>query len=146
MKTYVLDGDGQPVACPDMRVWGKWFEENSGSVRIVQQTTLESDVFVSTVFLGIDHNFTGQGEPALWETLVFGGPTDGEMQRYTSLAFANAGHMAMILKTTVALQKLMNLVDSLQGLPPIDKLVKVTKQTIEEKPIEESFRRFILRR
>jgi hypothetical protein len=35
------------------------------------------------------------GPPVLWETFVFGGVLDGEMQRYTSKADALAGHQRM---------------------------------------------------
>jgi hypothetical protein len=49
-------------------------------------------VEVSTVFLGLDHDLSGNGPPILWETMVFGGPLDGHTDRYTSLAAALAGH------------------------------------------------------
>ena len=50
---------------------------------------------VSTVFLGLDHNYSPFGPPVLWESLVFGGPLDGEMDRYSSRAQALAGHQAL---------------------------------------------------
>lgn len=51
---------------------------------------------VSTVFLRMDHNFTGEGPPVLFETLVFGGKLDGKMERYCTEAEALAGHERMV--------------------------------------------------
>lgn len=51
---------------------------------------------VSTVFLGIDHNFSSVGPPILFETMVFG-PNDEEGQwRYVTWEEAEAGHKAVV--------------------------------------------------
>jgi hypothetical protein len=52
-------------------------------------------VRVSTVFLGLDHNHFG-GEPLLFESLIFGGPLDGEMRRYPTWEQAERGHAEML--------------------------------------------------
>jgi hypothetical protein len=39
------------------------------------------DAKVSTVFLGLDHSFSEDGPPILWETMVFGGELDQETDR-----------------------------------------------------------------
>ena len=57
--------------------WAKWFEK--GGNRIVKQEMI-GDTKVSTVFLGLDHNF-GDGPPVLWETMVFGGKFDQHQNR-----------------------------------------------------------------
>lgn len=59
---------------------------------------------VSTVFLGLDHNFGG-GDPVLFETLVFGGPLDGEMERHQTYDEAERGHAEMVAKARVACAK-----------------------------------------
>src|SRR5262245_45041879 len=64
---YILDHRGEPVLEPDLLVWAKWFERRD---RFVNKTPV-GPYTVSTVFLGIDHNFFGQDEPILWETMVF---------------------------------------------------------------------------
>ncbi len=87
---YILDADGQPQQCNDLMAWAKWFETAN---RHVAETQFES-VRVSTVFLGLDHSFGGI-VPVLWESMVFGGPLDGEQERYTSRADAEAGHTAL---------------------------------------------------
>lgn len=56
---------------------------------------------VSTVFLGLDHNFSGlenplDYRPVLWETMIFGGPNDQEMWRYCSREEALKGHDAAV--------------------------------------------------
>lgn len=90
--------DGEPRACRDSLKWAKWFETATAD-RIVQQDTV-GDVRVSTVFLGVDHNF-GDGPPLLWETMIFGGKHDEYQERYTTRAEALAGHRtALGLVTT----------------------------------------------
>lgn len=89
---YVLLEDGRtPLAVEDVVVWGRWFEDFN---RVVKQDEKDG-VLVSTVFLGIDHNFFQTGPPLLWETLVFRGPYDGKMDRYSSYEEAVAGHERM---------------------------------------------------
>lgn len=34
------------------------------------------EVMVSTIFMGLDHNESGRGNPVLWETAVLGMPND----------------------------------------------------------------------
>lgn len=53
---------------------------------------------VSTVWLGLDHNFSGVGPPIIFETMVFGGGEEWEdaQWRYSTEAEALAGHQAAI--------------------------------------------------
>jgi len=74
--------------------WAAWFENTEK--RRVAFDDLGSGVEVCTVFLGLDHSFTLGYPPVLWETLVFGGPLDGEMERYSSRQEAEAGHREMV--------------------------------------------------
>lgn len=86
MDRYILDGHN-PVPCPDLMEWGRWMQTAD---RQVDRTQVgESDV--STVFLGIDHAFGNDG-PVLFETLIFGGPRDGDGDRYQTWEQAEAGH------------------------------------------------------
>lgn len=48
---------------------------------------------VSTVFLGLDHGFGISKAPVLWESMVFGGPLDGQMRRYDDWERAHTGHL-----------------------------------------------------
>lgn len=87
---FILDGH-EPVACDDLMEWGRWFETAD---RIVAKDTV-GDVEVSTVFLGLDHSF-GEGNPLLFETMVFNGSLNEEMNRYCTWEEAEAGHAAMV--------------------------------------------------
>jgi hypothetical protein len=49
-------------------------------------------VRVSTVWLGLDHNWSGQGPPLIFETMVFGGVMDEDQWRYPTEAAALSGH------------------------------------------------------
>ena len=93
---YILDADNRPVVV-DVLTWAKWFEVTSN--RIVDYTEITSAVHVSTVFIGLDHRFDDSGPPLLFETLIFGGPSDGNMERYSSWDDAVIGHRAMVRKT-----------------------------------------------
>jgi len=94
---YILDEHGDPQPCADVRMWGRWFEEASRTrARILAHDRDEGadgvEILVSTVFLGLDHNFGASGPPVLWETLVIGGLLDGLQMRYTSREDAFRGH------------------------------------------------------
>ena len=91
--------DGQPVPATDSMEWAEWMETSSAERRVAK--TEIGEVKVSTVFLALDHSFGGSA-PVLWETLVFGGPLDGEMERYTSRDKAVAGHAAMVKRVEAA--------------------------------------------
>lgn len=63
----------------------------------VGYTELEKGVKVSTVWLGLNHNWRN-GELLIFETMVFGGKHDGDMDRYTTEKQAIAGHKRMVKK------------------------------------------------
>lgn len=99
---YVLDENHEPRGTKDVREWSVFFENIEH--RRVACTELTADVSVSTVFIGIDHRFVGEGDPLLFETLVFGGPLDGEMDRYTSWGGAERGHAEIVARVMAALR------------------------------------------
>lgn len=65
-NNYILQGQ-TPVPCADLFDWAKWYENSTN--RIVSQTTING-YFISTVFLAIDHNWSG-GPPVLFETMIW---------------------------------------------------------------------------
>jgi len=89
---YVLDDLGNAQPCGLME-WARFLE--APHARRVAETFVQ-DVRVSTVFLGLDHDFSGHGPPILWETMIFGGPHAGWQARYSSAADARAGHQAAV--------------------------------------------------
>lgn len=72
---YILVGRN-PVICNDLTEWCKWFQDSKN--RVVAQEKVGS-AMISTVFLGLDHNFYGEtGDPVLFETMVFLNGSRGE--------------------------------------------------------------------
>lgn len=72
-----------------MEEWCELFKQPG--YKIIEQTEIAPDVLVSTVWLGSNHRF-GPGPPLIFETLVFGGDHDGDMDRYSTLPEAIEGH------------------------------------------------------
>jgi len=61
-------------------------------------------ILISTVFLGLDMGFGHpKRDPLLFETMVFNGPLNEEMDRYSSWVEAEAGHEAMCDRVRVAM-------------------------------------------
>jgi len=89
---YKLDGHTS-VEVADILEWAMWYE-NSGAERQVAVTHI-GDVLVSTVFLGLDHNFCG-GAPILFETMVFGGLHDQLQERCATWEEAEKMHEATV--------------------------------------------------
>ena len=60
-----------------------------------------NDVAVITVFLGIVHTFMHifmDGEPPVFETMIFGGKYDKDCSRYSTYKEAEIGHLKMVKK------------------------------------------------
>lgn len=95
MDYYILDGK-EPVKVSDVITWATWFETAS---RKVKHTILSQGVEVSTVFLGLDHQW-GEGPPLLFETMVFGGKHDQDQWRYPTWDEAIEGHDGVVDKLT----------------------------------------------
>jgi hypothetical protein len=68
---YILR-DRKPVRA-SLFEWAAWFEKVEN--RRVAETTI-GDIWVSTVFLGIDLNCSDKGPPLLFETMVFDEPVE----------------------------------------------------------------------
>lgn len=91
---WILD-ENRKLIKTDLITWGKWLQTCKD--RIVKQEMV-GDSKVSTVFLGIDHNFN-DGPPILWETMVFGGKLDQEQDRCSgNWEQAEAMHQQMVAK------------------------------------------------
>lgn len=92
---YILDDAGRPTPEPDLVRWAMWYET---AQRKVAETHVEQGVRVSTVFLGLDHQYD-EGAPILWETMVFGGPYNEAQERCAgSREQAEAMHEAMVAR------------------------------------------------
>lgn len=98
---YILDDDGNPMPMPDLITWAEWYEQHKERTNwIVAKETIGA-VEISTVFLGLDHNY-GTGPPLLFETMCFTGKRheefDGEgfFDRYATREEAAEGHRRIV--------------------------------------------------
>lgn len=88
---YILDGK-TPVPA-NLRTWIRWFETAD---RHVAQDQI-GDVRISTVFLGLDHQFD-DGPPLIFETMIFGGEHDQYQTRASTWDEAEAQHAEAVAK------------------------------------------------
>lgn len=89
---YILVGN-VPAPEPDLMKWGRWLQTHS---RHVMEEYVSEKVWVSTVFLGLDHNFWDDGPPVLFETRIFGGAHDQYQRRCCTWDEAVAMHAAAV--------------------------------------------------
>jgi len=93
LRHWILDEKNQPIEV-DLMTWAQWFEEPAN--RIVKQTLCSAGTCeVSTVFMGINHNFSA-GPPLLLETMVFGGAADTFQDRYSTYEQAELYHDVVV--------------------------------------------------
>ena len=104
---YYILVDRVPFAV-DMWTWARWFE-NMDNRRIGEDHI--GKCRVSTVFLGLDHNMRANGDPVLFETMIFGGPLDSEQWRYCTYAEAERGHAEAVAKARIAIAKIKSITD-----------------------------------
>jgi hypothetical protein len=91
-RYYKLVGR-RPVGVDDFFEWARIFEDYAS--RNVAQEVVDYHSRISTVFLGLDHNF-GSGPPLLFESLIFGGPLGDEQRRYSTYDEAERGHAELV--------------------------------------------------
>jgi hypothetical protein len=85
---YILVGQ-TPVPCHSTLQWAAWFEEADCQVAL----TKVGKLLISTVFLGLNHNFIGAGDPLLFETIIFDAEgTGGYPRRFVTWLEAEQGH------------------------------------------------------
>ena len=95
---YILVGK-TPVPCDDLLTWGRWLETAD---RHVAKDTI-GPAYISTVFLGLDHNF-GSGPPLLFETMVFDGVDDSYQRRCSTWKQAKAMHAEAVAYVKAAIE------------------------------------------
>lgn len=96
MSTY-YDRQGNAMTLTE---WAARFETRGVQEKRVAETTLPSGRWVSTVWMGLDHNY-GDGPPLIFETMVFPNKndlSDLDCDRYSTEAETLAGHARMCEK------------------------------------------------
>ena len=94
------DREGNPIT---MEEWTGLFKpaynhETGGAdeYRTIGREVISDEITVSTVWLGLDHNFMPGSPPAIFETMVFGGKHDMWQDRYATKEAALAGHERVV--------------------------------------------------
>ena len=85
--------DKKVIVCNDIYEWGRFMEHKD---RIVKQEIIGNSR-ISTVFLGLDHRF-GEGEPLVFETMIFGGKEDQYQNRCSTWEQAEKMHLKALKK------------------------------------------------
>lgn len=84
--------------------WAEWMENSKEAIVSKSQMVVSmrgkklGNINVSTVFLGLDYSFNSDSEPVLFETMVFGGEMDQEMDRCCTYEGAIKMHELMCEK------------------------------------------------
>lgn len=100
--------DGQNVLKVGFVDWVVWVETEmtEGGKAVVGRTDVAPGVDVRTDFLGAPPlTWDMDKHPLHFETMVFGGPMDGELDRYETVEQARAGHELMVARVRNALSR-----------------------------------------
>lgn len=97
-QKYILDENHNLVPV-ELLVWAEWFENRENRQVAIDEI---NGTRVSTVFMGIDHNFSDEGGPLLFETMTFGSGEEIQ-ERYHTWDEALAGHKKIL--TTLEAKK-----------------------------------------
>lgn len=107
---FILDPNGDPIPALNSLTWAKWFSEHDSNDRRIAETRTKL-FWISTVFLGINHQWRPDGPPHIFESMAFLQPRrhdisrvsskpiigEGELcERYSTRLQAMAGHVAMV--------------------------------------------------
>ena len=123
MDQYYLLKGKKTVKCDNVIEWAQEFEKSD---RQLWRDGVD-EMFVSTVFLGVNHNFSEDGPPILFETMVFDkAVSEGELggrkfkyreshedytQRYSTYEEAEEGHFATVETLQKDVKKSQSVVD-----------------------------------
>jgi hypothetical protein len=96
---YVLDGKVPRAA--SMREWSAWYKKADRRVALDDV----GDTMVSTMFLGVDHNFSSRGAPILFETITKRGAEWGDPERYSTWEEAEKGHAETVARVKAEVEQ-----------------------------------------
>lgn len=98
------------VPCSSLMEWAIWLE-GAGPDRIVRQQMV-GPLRVSTVFLGLDHNFAAEGDPLLFETMIFGIDLDDSYQtRCSTWAQAELMHEVAVAEARARYERALEMLE-----------------------------------
>jgi len=97
-----FDREGRPIS---FYAWTQLFENRpTTNYHLIGKAEVPGG-HVSTVWLGLDHGFSldpHNMRPMIFESLVFGGLLDGEMDRYSTAEEAREGHARLVRRACAA--------------------------------------------
>jgi hypothetical protein len=93
MIRYILK-DRTPIPCVDLLEWAAWFATNKDHMRVARDVI--EGVEVSTVFLGLDHQWRIGDKPLLFETMIFGGVHHSFQARASTWIDAETVHASVV--------------------------------------------------
>ncbi len=99
---YALDETGEPVSC-GLDGWSVSSFDFTPTIGRRVARDVVGDCEVSTMFLGLDHNYGDAGEPVLWETRVFSETSSLDREQWRcsgKRADARAMHDQMVARVT----------------------------------------------
>lgn len=128
-RWYYLSDTGEPIRCQSLDDVLLRCHPSMDRFRRRFTIPLLLGHCASTVFLGLDHSHRwGEGEPVLFETMIFGGRLNDWQARYPSWAQARRGHRYAICAVLLALIAPRGLVErwlngkiAARSSPPITK-------------------------
>lgn len=88
---YILDENNNPIPASSLAA-AIFFKSER---RIIARDVV-GDASLSTVFLCLDHGFGHSNGPVLFESMWFGGSSDGKQRRYHTREEALEGHNEML--------------------------------------------------
>jgi hypothetical protein len=90
---YILGRKKKAIKCT-VEQWASWLESIRGTNKKNVGKKSINGKRVSTVFLGLDHAYSEEQKPQIFETMVFSGSDYNEiyMQRYSNYKQAKKGH------------------------------------------------------
>lgn len=93
---YRRNGTPYPEGDEGLFEWAHDFHDLT--YKVVRQETLPNGIWISTVWLGIDHNFALDGPPLIFETMAWSANGDALdfQERYATEDDAIIGHLQAI--------------------------------------------------
>lgn len=89
MNDRYFTREGKPLTFDEFLAYSGQFKDEDKHVAIYETPFM----LISTVYLGINHAYSKDSPPLIFETMVFCGDMDGQDQwRYSTIAEAKAGH------------------------------------------------------
>lgn len=98
-QSYYYDRAGKPITSHEYLALHEAALDSSEAwerQRRVARSVLDDGTVVSTVWTGLNTNITRIGPPAIFETMVFGGPYNHASWRYSTESEAVSGHEKIV--------------------------------------------------